>query len=71
VTVAAAGPAVAKTSVTAAEPHVEREPRPSEQSWWQTRQGREALVEWLLGLFTEPSAAARETRPGGGAWPSS
>ena len=32
------------------------EPRPFPQSWWQTRQSREALAERLLGLFTDPSA---------------
>jgi hypothetical protein len=31
-------------------------PRPDEQSWWQTRQSREALVERLLHAFTDPSA---------------
>ena len=31
-------------------------PRPEEQSWWQTRQSREALVERLLHAFTDPSA---------------
>jgi hypothetical protein len=56
VTVAAPGPAIAKTSVTKVEQQVEWEPRPSEPSWWQTRQSREALVERLLGLFTDPSA---------------
>jgi hypothetical protein len=55
-TVAASGPAVAKTSVTKAAQHVEWEPRPSEQSWWQTRQSREALAERLLSLFTDRSA---------------
>jgi hypothetical protein len=56
VTVAASGSAVAMTSVTTAGQHVEWEPRPSVQSWWQTRQSREALAERLLGLFTDPSA---------------
>ena len=32
------------------------EPRPCPQSWWQTRQGREALTGRLLGLFTDPGA---------------
>jgi hypothetical protein len=50
------GPSVVKASATKAEPHVEFEPRPSERSWWQTRQRREALVERLLSLFTEPAA---------------
>jgi hypothetical protein len=31
-------------------------PPPDEQSWWQTRQSREALVERLLHAFTDPSA---------------
>jgi len=31
-------------------------PRPFPQSWWQTRQGREALAGRLLGLFTDPGA---------------
>jgi hypothetical protein len=56
VTVVAPGPAVVKASATKAERHIEYEPRPSEQSWWQTRQSREGLVERLLGLFTDPSA---------------
>jgi hypothetical protein len=56
VTVAASGNTVAKTSVTKVEQHVEWEPRPSEPSWWQTRQSREALVERLLGQFTDLSA---------------
>ena len=34
----------------------EWEPRPSEESWWQTRQSREALAERLLRTFTDPSA---------------
>jgi len=54
--VTAPGPAVVKARTTKAEPHVEFEPRPSERSWWQTCQPREALVERLLGLFTEPAA---------------
>ncbi|MFF5287737.1 tyrosine-type recombinase/integrase [Streptomyces sp. NPDC013171] len=45
----------------AVEPHevgnaLEWEPRVGEASWWQTRQSRESLVEWLLGLFTDPGA---------------
>ncbi len=32
------------------------EPRPCEESWWQTRQGREALVERLQRTFTDTSA---------------
>jgi hypothetical protein len=55
VSVATSGPAVAKSSVTTEEQHVEWEPRPSEQSWWQTRQGREELAKRLLGLFTDRS----------------
>ena len=55
-TVVAADRVIAKASTVMAERHVEYEPRPSEQSWWQTRQSREALVERLLGLFTDPSA---------------
>jgi len=53
-TVVAPGPVVAKASAAKAERDVAYEPRPSEQSWWQTRQGREALVERLLGVFTDP-----------------
>ncbi len=34
----------------------EWEPRPFPQSWWQTRQDREALTGRLLGLFTDPAA---------------
>ena len=34
----------------------EWEPRPFSQSWWQTRQSREALAGRLLGLFTDPDA---------------
>ena len=34
----------------------EWEPRPFPQSWWQTRQSREALAGRLLGLFTDPDA---------------
>ncbi len=34
----------------------EWEPRPFPQSWWQTRQGREALAGRLLGVFTDPRA---------------
>ena len=54
--VIAPGSAVVLASATKAEPHVEYEPRTAEDSWWQTRQSREALVERLLGLFTEPTA---------------
>ena len=32
------------------------EPRPCPQSWWQTRQGKEALTGRLLGLFTDLGA---------------
>ncbi|WP_322751676.1 MULTISPECIES: site-specific integrase [unclassified Frankia] len=32
------------------------EPRLCEESWWQTRQDRETLVERLLRTFTDPSA---------------
>ena len=45
----------------------EWEPRPFPQSWWQTRQSREALAERLLGLFTDPARAAAGTRHGGAA----
>lgn len=55
-TVVAPGPTVAKISLIKTTQQVEWEPRPSEPSWWQTRQSREALVERLLGLFTDPSA---------------
>ncbi|MFI5898426.1 hypothetical protein ACIA5D_51000 [Actinoplanes sp. NPDC051513] len=37
-------------------PRGEWEPRPCEQTWWQTRQGREGLVGRLLHTFTDPSA---------------
>jgi len=56
VTVVAPGPVVVKASAGKAERHVEYEPRPSEQNWWQTRQSRQGLVERLLGLFTDPGA---------------
>jgi len=58
VTVAAPAPMVAKSSLvkTAQQAEYEWEPRPSGQSWWQTHQNREAMVERLLGLFTDPSA---------------
>lgn len=54
--VEAPGPAVAQVRTTEAGQSAEWEPRPAEQSWWQTRQSREALVERLLGLFTDPRA---------------
>jgi hypothetical protein len=38
------------------EQQVEWEPRPSEPSWWQARQDRDALAGRLLGLFTDPGA---------------
>jgi hypothetical protein len=56
VTVTAPGPVVPEARATTAEQQVECEPRPSEQTWWQTRQSRGALVERLLGLFTDPGA---------------
>ena len=37
-------------------PPAQWEPRSCPQSWWQTRQGREALTGRLLGLFTDPGA---------------
>jgi integrase len=41
----------------------EWEPRRFPQSWWQTRQSREALTVRLLGLFTVPGAGrARDER---------
>lgn len=55
-TVAAPAATAAKTSTVEVGQPAELDPRPCEQSWWQTRQSREALVERLLGLFTEPSA---------------
>jgi Phage integrase family len=55
-TVVAPGLVVAKAGAAKAKQPVAYEPRPSEQSWWQTRQGREVLVERLLGLFTDPGA---------------
>ena len=39
------------------------EPRPFPQSWWQTRQSREVLVERLLCLFTDPAAGRTRDRP--------
>jgi integrase len=56
VIVVAPGPVVVKASAGKAERHVEYEPRPAGQNWWQTRQSREGLVERLLGLFTDPGA---------------
>src|SRR5262249_14952606 len=47
---------IAEAGTVIAEQHVAYEPRRSEQSWWQTRQSREALVERLLGQFTDPGA---------------
>ena len=55
-TVATSGHTVTNTRTTKVEQQVEWEPRPSEPSWWQTRQDRDALVGRLLGLFTDPSA---------------
>jgi hypothetical protein len=56
VTVAAPDITTAKASIAKAEQPVEWEPRLSEPSWWQTHQSRQALVERLLGLFTDPGA---------------
>ena len=55
-TVAASDRVIAEASTAMAERHVAYEPRPSEHNWWQTCQGREALVGRLLGLFTDPGA---------------
>ena len=55
-TVVAPGFVVFKASAAKVEQQVGYEPRPSEQSWWQTGQGREALVERLLGVFADPGA---------------
>ena len=55
-TVAAAGLTTAETSATETGHPAEWKPRASEQSWWQTRQSREALIARLLGSFTDPSA---------------
>lgn len=58
-TAVAPGIAVAKTGLAEADKTArpgEWESRPGEESWWQTRQGREALVERLLHTFTDPSA---------------
>lgn len=44
------------TEAPAAGPSREWEQRLEEESWWQSHQDREALVERLLGLFTDPSA---------------
>ncbi|HZO65266.1 MAG TPA: site-specific integrase [Kribbellaceae bacterium] len=55
-TVAAPDGVIAEASTAMAERHVAYEPRPSEHNWWQTCQGREALVGRLLGLFTDPGA---------------
>ena len=55
-TVAAAGLTIAETSATETGQPAGWEPRASEQSWWQTRQSREALTARLLGSFTDPSA---------------
>ncbi|HEY3037010.1 MAG TPA: hypothetical protein VGJ54_20415, partial [Streptosporangiaceae bacterium] len=48
------GAADAAELAEAARP-AEWEPRACEESWWQTRQSREELVERLLGRFTDPS----------------
>jgi hypothetical protein len=55
-TVATPGHTVTSTRTTKVEQQVEWEPRPSEPSWWQARQDRDALVGRLLGLFTAPGA---------------
>jgi hypothetical protein len=55
-TVATSGHTVTSTRTTKVEQQVEWEPRPSEPSWWQARQDRDALVGRLLGLFTDPGA---------------
>jgi hypothetical protein len=55
-TVVTSDPLIAEASTVAAERQVAYEPRPAEQDWWQTRQSREALVERLLGQFTDPGA---------------
>ena len=55
----ASGVAAVMTGVAGAEKVVrsgEWEPRPCEETWWQSRQGREALVERLLHTFTDLSA---------------
>lgn len=55
-TVATPGHTVTSTRTTKVEQQVEWEPRPSEPSWWQARQDRDALAGRLLGLFTDPGA---------------
>jgi hypothetical protein len=55
-TVATPGHTVTSTRTTKVEQQVEWEPRPSEPSWWQARQDRDALAGRLLGLFTAPGA---------------
>jgi hypothetical protein len=50
------GPATGTAQRTEPERPPEWEPRPFPDSWWQTRQDREALVERLLTTFTDPSA---------------
>jgi hypothetical protein len=55
-TVATSGHTVTNTRTTKVEQQVEWEPRPSEPSWWQTRQDRDALVGRLLDRFTDPGA---------------
>ena len=55
-TVAASDRVIAEASTIMAKRHAAYEPRPSEQSWWQTHQDRKMLVERLLGQFTDPGA---------------
>ncbi len=66
-TVAARGGAVLDSDTAAADlpPAATAErlvvwaPRPAEDSWWQTRQSRDQLVDRLLSLFTDPGAGRR------------
>jgi hypothetical protein len=54
---AIAGPGIAGAAgVAVADRSPQWEPRPFPESWWQTRQNREAVAGRLLGLFTDPGA---------------
>ena len=50
------GPAIDTAQKTAPEQPREWEPRRPSESWWQTRQEREALAGRLLTAFTDPGA---------------
>jgi hypothetical protein len=50
----AAGTGIAMAAEASRRP--EWQPRPFPESWWQTRQSRDALTGRLLGVFTDPDA---------------